>query len=185
MPFPGKKYDNKASEEDLPICFGGHRYPGSVRPGWDPSCRPSFRYPVSPSLIRGDANASARLQNRGLPQLFWRVGSHPEATPRFFRDGAVGLVFDGEWAAVMIIRKVKVEGETRATCYIMKFECQPDPSPDIAREGSRQRIDRSSDGFHALPEIFDGFCPIRAPAVLFRHNSPYPHGLSTCRGSTA
>ncbi len=29
------------------------------------------------------------------------------------------------------------------------------------------------------------FCPIRAPAGLFRHTSPYPHCLSTCRGSTA
>ncbi len=42
---------------------------------------------------------------------------------------------DGGWEAVMIIRKAKVEGETRATCYIMKFKCQPNPSPDIARRG--------------------------------------------------
>ncbi len=59
-------------------------------------------------------------------------------------------------------------------------------NPDIARVGSRWRIDRSSDGFHALPEIFDGFLPHSGASRAFQAQlPPYPHGLSTCRGSTA
>ncbi len=58
-------------------------------------------------------------------------------------------------------------------------------SPDIARVGSRWRIHRSFDGFHALPEIFDGFLPHSGTNRAFQAQLPLPPCLSTCRGSTA
>ncbi len=47
-------------------------------------------------------------------------------------------------------------------------------SPDIAREGSCRRIDRSSDGFYVLHKTLDRFLPHSGASRAFQVQLPLP-----------